>query len=211
MLIKLKVIKLIIFILMCYSLFVIANAETCGCGSDTTVSVKPASAPAASSCCSATIDTTAKQVSGCQTSGCGAPNASVKQMSQAKGTSNPDMDCGVWSLAYVAESLGIKKDEQAIKQLIQYDPAKGPTMQELAQGAQKLGLEAKGYRMSYAELSKRQKPVIVYLPNHFMVLTAIDTTTHILQFTDSSNKTMQISEMKFRDSWEGYVLEIKKK
>ena len=178
----------------------ISVAVPCTCGNSSTQNNPPAS------CCAAP-QASAKTQTDC---GCGSPSGAVNQMSQAKGASNSDMDCGIRSLACVANSLGIKKDEQAIKKLVSYDPQKGATMQELALAAQKLGLEAKGYRMSYTELTKRQKPVIVYLPNHFTVLTAIDTAKHILQFADSSKENLQISEMKFRDSWEGYVLEIKK-
>jgi hypothetical protein len=203
---KLRRVKIIIISLISlFFAYLVYADESCGCGSNTTASVK--SAPVAS-CCSAEPVSANTPQSSC---GCGSPTEPAKQKNQIKETANPDMNCGVWSLVYIANALGVKKDEQAIKKLVSYDPAKGATMQELAQAAQKLGLEAKGFRMSYAELMKRKLPLIVYIPNHFTVLTAIDTDKHILQFADSSNKNLQISEMKFRDSWEGYVLEIKKK
>ena len=84
-------------------------------------------------------------------------------------------------------------------------------MQELVLGAQKLGLEAKGYRMSYTELTKRAKPIIVYIPNHFMVLNAIDTQKNQLTFADATKKKIEMSKEEFLSLWQGYVLEIKKK
>jgi hypothetical protein len=191
--------------LVLYS-FQFTSAETCSCGNDTIV-LKPA--PVAS-CCSVDPTPAIATQSGCG-SGCGAPAESLKQKNQVKGTTNPDNDCGVWSLAYIAKSLGIRKDEKAIKKLVSYDPNKGATMQELAQAAQKIGLVAKGYRMSYTELTKLQKPIIVYIPNHFMVLTAVDAQKNRLTFADSSKKKFEMPKDEFLNIWQGYVLEIKKK
>ncbi|MDI6784494.1 MAG: cysteine peptidase family C39 domain-containing protein, partial [bacterium] len=181
--------------------------ESCGCGSDTTVSIKSAPTPSPASCCSVGPAPAATQ-SGCD---CGSPTETAKQKNQIKGTTNTDMNCGVWSLAYIAKSFGIKKDEKAIKKLISYDPNKGATMQELVLGAQKLGLEAKGYRMSYAELTKRKLPIIIYIPNHFMVLTAIDTRKNQPTFADTTKKKLEMTKAEFLNLWQGYVLEIKKK
>jgi hypothetical protein len=178
----------------------------CGCCSDTTVTIKPAPAPATASCCSA--EPSSSTQTGC---GCGSPTEPAKQKSQIKGAANSNNDCGVWSLAYIAKSLGVKKDEKTIKKLISYDPNKGTTMQELADAAQKLGLVAKGYRMSYTELTKRSRPIIVYIPNHFMVLTKIDPQKNQLTFADSSKKKVEMPKDEFLSIWQGYVLEIKKK
>jgi len=153
---RLLIINIFILLLMSVSLFQFANAETCGCGSNTTAAVKPAPVPAVSSCCSVDPAPATVPQSGC---GCGSPSEPAKQKNQIKGTANSNNDCGVWALSYVAKSLGVKKDEKAIKKLVSFDPNKGTTMQELAQAAQKLGLEAKGYRMSYTELTKRAEPV----------------------------------------------------
>jgi hypothetical protein len=213
--------KYLCFGLKCYLLLLIfiflvgtCFAESCGCGSDT-VSVKPS--PAVASCCSATSATAVVQ-SGC---GCGSPTETAKQKNQIKETSNSDMDCGVWSLAYIAKSLGVnpstslrvKKNESiesVVKRIVSYDLNKGATMLELAQAAQKLGLEAKGYRMSYTELTKRKLPLIVYIPNHFMVLTAIDTKKKQLTFADATKKKFTMPKDEFLNLWQGYVLEIKK-
>lgn len=198
--------KILTFPLIYMCLLQIGFTESCGRGSDTTASVKPA--PVAS-CCSAEPASAASQ-SSCG-SGCGAPAEPTKQKSQIKGATNANNDCGVWSLAYTAKYLGVKKNEKAIKKLISFDPKKGSTMQELAEAAQKMGLEAKGYRMSYTELTKRHRPIIIYIPNHFMVVTAIDAQKNQLTFADSSKKKINMPKDEFLSIWQGYVLEIKKK
>jgi hypothetical protein len=206
--------------IMLLCLLQIGYAGSCGCGSDSTASVKPTPV---SSCCSAKPATNPTSVSQSSCgSGCGAPAEPANQKSQIKGTANSNNDCGIWSLAYVAKSLGNKKDEKAIKKLVSFDPKKGTTMQELALGAQKMGLEAKGYRMSYTELTKRQVDqsklgkrslagYIVYIPNHFMVLTAVDAEKNQLTFADSSKKKIEMPKDEFLSIWQGYVLEVKKR
>jgi hypothetical protein len=209
--------KKIVFVMINFICFLLLSAtsfpETCGCGSDTTATIKPATV---TSCCSAdpapaVATQSSRQDSTLSSCGCGAPASPANQKNLVKGTDNPNNDCGVWALAYVAKSLGKSKSEAAMRKLVSFDPNKGATMQELAVGAQKLGLEANGYQMSYTELAKRKLPVIVYIPNHFMVLTAVDAKKNQLTFADSSKKKINMPKDEFLSIWQGYVLEIKKK
>jgi len=86
----------------------------------------------------------------------------------------PSNDCGPLALAYIAKELGINRKEKEIYDRVIYDKTQGATMKQLLDAARQLGLEGKGYRMSFEELQKRKLPLIIYLPQHFTVLTQWD-------------------------------------
>jgi len=172
------------------------NSENSGCGSQ-------------SGCATGNVTSTSgcSSGSGCgKVSSCSSEGKSVKQNPLGK----TDKYCGGRALAYIARQRGISKDTAEIIQMVQIDSEKGASMLDIIKAAKKLGLDAKGYRMNYGELVKRDLPVIIYFPNHFTVLTSVDKDKNILTFTDSTLKELTLTKQDFLNSWEGYVLEIYK-
>jgi hypothetical protein len=187
-------------VVLVVELFVVSGyTESCSC--DTSAPQKDSS-NSVKSCC-AVDQPAAKPIADCC---CGGANLTAEQ----KKISMQSLDYGVWALAYVSNSLGVKKPESEVRKLVVPIPGKGATMQNIAKAARTMGLAVKGYQVSYPELIQIQKPIIVYIPNHFMVLTAIDANSNKLSLADSSKPKIEMQKDEFLSIWQGYVLEIKK-
>ena len=179
----------------------LANASvavTCTCGKDSTNNRLNKTI----SCCEPSDTQRVMQSNSC----CSSVDNNKKVSSEL----SVNNDCGTWSMMYIVKQLGISKDENQIRHIVQTDLNKGASMQDLVQGAKKLGLDAKGYKMSYAELGKRALPVIISFPNHFAVLVSIDSKNNTLIFADSNKPKYTLTKDEFLKKWGGYVLEIRK-
>lgn len=187
------------------------NAKGSGCG--TGMSCGSQSTTSSMSCCSG-------MASGCgsascgSSGGCGGAGSCGSMVMKVSQPQSPkiiaDKGCGGRSLAYIASRQGIKMGESEIVKMIHYDPDKGASMMDIVTAAKKLGLESSGYKMNYAQLEKRELPVIVSLPDHFTVLVSMDKSKNTLTFTDSSKKKVTMTHEEFLKQWKGYVLEIRK-
>jgi hypothetical protein len=192
--------KTMVLLLYILTVGISYSQTSCSCGGDTTG--KSVAKDTVDSCCSG------NPVMAAGNSCCTA----VEQPAKLKLTkSSVKTDCGPWALGYIANKLGkVKGIEQGMK-VVKYDKTKGASMQELAEGAKKLGLTAAGYKMSIRELEKRKFPVIVYFPDHFAVLTSIDPKLGQMKLIDSGKKQeYAMTREEFVQSWQGYVLEVSK-
>ena len=81
--------------------------------------------------------------------------------------------CGPYALMVVAKTFGIDVDLGSVADLAGTTP-QGTTMKGLADAAHKLGLRARGMRVSLRQLTDLKLPVIAYVnADHFFVIDQI--------------------------------------
>ena len=116
------------------------------------------------------------------------------------------ISCGPYSLMVVAKMFGINVDSVSISHLAGTTP-KGTSMKGLADAAYKLGLQARGMKISLRQLLKLKPPIIAYVnPNHYLVIDKIlEDRLHVIENTKPPHF---ISLPEFKKIWDGYVLVI---
>jgi hypothetical protein len=76
--------------------------------------------------------------------------------------------CGFRALTCAAGLAGIRVDQKSILRELCIKP-NGSSMWDLYQAAQRIGMQARPFRLEWSSLLKQQTPVILYLPHHFVV------------------------------------------
>ena len=114
--------------------------------------------------------------------------------------------CGPYSLLVICKMSGIKTDLKEISQLAG-TTEKGTSLKGLVDAAYKLGLNAKGLRLTRQQLLTWKSPLIAHVrDNHFLVVEkVIDQHVRLIE-QDREPYLMPIEE--FFGIWRGYVLAI---
>lgn len=117
--------------------------------------------------------------------------------------------CGPYALMVVAKTFGVDVDLSSIADLAGTTP-QGTTMKGLADAAHKIGLRARGMRMSHRQLTNLKPPIIAYVNNdHFFVIDQI--LDDKLSITDINMEFDFMSLEEFNRIWDGYVLIVSPK
>ena len=114
--------------------------------------------------------------------------------------------CGPYALMVVAKTFGIDVDLGSVADLAGTTP-QGTTMKGLADAAHKLGLRARGMRVSLRQLTDLKLPVIAYVnADHFFVIDQI--IDNKLSITDINMEFDFMSLEEFDRIWKGNVLVV---
>lgn len=112
--------------------------------------------------------------------------------------------CGPYALMVVAKTYGIDVDLTSVANLAG-TTAEGTTMKGLADAAHKLGLRARGMRVSLRQLIDLKLPTIAYVnDDHFFVIDQI--LDNKLSITDINMEFDFMSLEEFDQIWKGHVL-----
>lgn len=119
-----------------------------------------------------------------------------------------DYSCGPKALALTCKILGINITEEKIIWLAKTHK-KGTAMLGLAKTANKIGLKSYGLFLTYDDLKRIKKPVIVFIcNNHFVVINKIINDKILI--TDPSVGRVLLEKKVFIKLWRGYVLALEK-
>ena len=114
--------------------------------------------------------------------------------------------CGPYSLMVIAKTFGVDVDLSCIAELAG-TTRQGTTMKGLADAAHKLGLRARGLKLSRYQLMDLKLPTIAYVnDNHFFVIDQI--LNDKLSITDINLEFNFMSLEEFDQIWDGYVLTV---
>ncbi len=114
--------------------------------------------------------------------------------------------CGPYALMVVAKTFGVDVDLSSVADLAGTTP-RGTTMKGLADAAHKLGLRARGLKISLRQLTNLRLPTIAYVnDNHFFVIDQI--LNDKLSITDINMEFDFMSLEEFDQIWNGYVLTV---
>ena len=128
----------------------------------------------------------------------------------AAGADQPDFRqslCGPYSLMIIAEMYDIQTDLRTLSEIAK-TTQKGTSMKNLVNAAHKLGLQARGMKVSVDYLLRKVKlPVIAYVNmNHYMVVEKI--LGDQIRIIESPNSTRIISISEFAKVWAGHIVTI---
>lgn len=120
-------------------------------------------------------------------------------------------DCGVASLASVAAHYGLKVPLAKIR-LFSGTNSQGTTIRGIIEAAEKIGMNAKGFKGKTASLYKVPKPVILLLRkecglSHFVVLYKI-TKHHFYLMDPAEGRINKIVPEEFNKEWTGYLIVV---
>ena len=123
--------------------------------------------------------------------------------------------CGPDSLKVICDMMGIQADRNQLYRLSNLNES-GTTMNNLADAAYALGLDAVGMRLSLRELAKLSQPVIAWVQgNHFVVVEGIiGDEVRIIDpglVLSSEREVFLLPKTEFSKIWQGHVLVISKK
>ncbi len=122
-------------------------------------------------------------------------------------------DCGAACLASVGSYFGVQLPIAHIRQLVHTDK-RGTNLMGLIEGAEKMGLTAKGVRAPLEALTELPLPAIAHTVlegqlQHFMVLYKVDK-THIHLMDRAEGKTVRYTYEEFAKIWSGILVLIEK-
>ena len=114
-----------------------------------------------------------------------------------------EMDCGAASLAMVCRYYGRAVSLARIRQLV-HTGLDGTSLRAICQGADELGLAARGVKASAANLEQMPLPAIVhYQGNHWVVL--YDVTSQHVRISDPGVGRRRLTREAFEERWSGYA------
>jgi HlyB family type I secretion system ABC transporter len=114
-----------------------------------------------------------------------------------------EMDCGAASLAMVCRHYGRAVSLARIRQLV-HTGLDGTSLKAICQGADELGLAARGVKASAANLEQMPLPAIVhYQGNHWVVL--YDVTASHVRISDPGLGRRRLTREEFEEKWSGYA------
>jgi len=119
-------------------------------------------------------------------------------------------DCGIASLDMIFKHFRIQPPERSHDSL-KTNAANGLSMLMLQEISQAAGLKAEGWRYTFQDFAKCQKPAIVFLRgNHFAVA---DSTSEvgIVYLRDPARGSIEINRSQFERIWDGRTLVFQKK
>lgn len=122
-------------------------------------------------------------------------------------------DCGAACLASVGSYFGVQLPIAHIRQLVHTDK-RGTNLMGLIEGAEKMGLTAKGVRAPLEALTELPLPAIAHTVlegqlQHFMVLYKVDK-THVHLMDPAEGKMVRYTYEAFSKIWSGVLVLIEK-
>ena len=115
-------------------------------------------------------------------------------------------DCGAKSLAYVLRQKGYARKAGEVS-LAGAPGAKGFSLGELAQFAQKVGLTPTAVRAHRGQLRQLSIPFIAhYSDQHFVVVTGFGASSSVKLFDPRLERPTELTNKQFNDQWSGLAL-----
>lgn len=114
-------------------------------------------------------------------------------------------DCGPAALAMILDHFGIGGSIDELGRLAGLGPG-GTSMLGLKRAAERKGLRAEGWRLSFRDLRKAPLPAIALVRgNHFVVVTAVDSDGRVY-VSDPSLGRLRFGRTRFLTRWRGETL-----
>jgi ABC-type bacteriocin/lantibiotic exporter with double-glycine peptidase domain len=118
-------------------------------------------------------------------------------------------NCGPAALQMAFQHFGIASTVKEIEEQVGLTE-RGSSMLALKEMAQTRGLEAKGWRLDFSQLTDVRKPVIAFVrKSHFVVVDSISK-RRIVHFRDPAKGARGIREESWLKMWEGETLVFQK-